>query len=360
MPAPAQPQHETPRPLPDDCVELHAMDFALHAKDGKLTAPEWVHVAPAGELNAEARRIVRGRDGREFELTDPATVLAGTELPAQFDWEHQSMFFFGSTRAAGWIDRLEWVDEKDVDEKRNAAGWWGHVERWTPDGRADIENGYYRGLSPVVRYQRREPERDGDQPPPPLLIGFVNVALTNRPNLRMTLLHSEETKRSRENAEPEAKTMDEQEKALRARLGLPETASHAEVARATIARFDQLVPKADLELALNRANAAEGELKKHRETQHAAEVERVLTEARKGGKIAPASIEHYRSMAATPEGLKAVQALFATLPSIVPDDHRSDDNPPGAKGDKTLSAHEKQIAASMGLSEKEYLEAKAS
>jgi hypothetical protein len=172
--------------LPDDCVELFAR--ALHAdgakpgEDGKLPLPKWVHLTPAGDeghdLALKGERVVRGRDGREFAIGDIARVLAGTELPMQFDWDHESVMggWFGpsSTKAAGWIGEVVYLEKGD--DERPEPGFWGRVERWTPDGRASVEDGYYRGLSPVVRYERREPVEEGGEAPPPALIGFVSEA----------------------------------------------------------------------------------------------------------------------------------------------------------------------------------------
>lgn len=360
MPQSAQPRESQSRPelhevLPPDCVELHALPFELHAEgEGQPGAPEWVHLSPAGELDEKSgEMVVRGRDGRRFVIDDHAAVLAGTELPMQFDWEHLSMYgIWGgdrATRAAGWIDRLEWVDKPDA--QRTERGFWGHVARWTPDGRSDVEQGYYRGLSPVVRYQNREPVMEGDEPPPPLLRGLVNVALTNRPNLRMTLLHAEEHDHAHAAREG---SMNEHEKALRARLGLPETATHAEVARAVLAQFDSLVPRAELEAVLHRAQTAETELKRIRDEAHATELNRVIEDGRKSGKIIPALVEHYRTMFAA-VGIEKARAAVAAMPVVVADDHRRDDDPPGTDGGKmALTAHQKKLAADMGLTEDEY------
>lgn len=170
------------------------MPLALHAEgedESRLAVPEWVHITPAGEAGEgeeHAERVVRGRDGREFAVADPEAVIASSEFPMQFDWDHESMLGF-STRAAGWIDEMVYLEEGD--EERPEPGFWAHVERWTPQGRADVEAGYYRGISPVIRHQYREPAEEGGDEPPPLLLNFVNVALTNRPNLRMAMLNNE-------------------------------------------------------------------------------------------------------------------------------------------------------------------------
>lgn len=354
----------TPRPelhevLPPGCVELHAVGLDLHAEgDERRAAPEWVHIVPAGEVDdATGEHVVRGRDGRRFTIDSHEAVMAGSELPMQIDWEHLSVLGPSggerATKAAGWIDRLEWIEQPD--EQRPAPGLWAHVARWTPEGRADVEQGYYRGLSPVVRYQLREPAVEGDEPPPPLLRGVVNVALTNRPNLRMTLLHSEQHTAPR--APGGTGTMNEHEKGIRARLGLPETATHAEVARVALAQLDSLVPRADLEQALHRAQAAEAALHQLRQEQHAAEVRRAIDDARKAGKIAPASVPHYERMCATPEGLQAFRELVATLPSIVADDPHAARETQASSEQRALSGLHRQLAQRMGLRDEEVVAA---
>lgn len=387
MPQPAAPNAQPSQPrrpalhevLPD-CVELHSVAFAMHAsEDGKIALPTWVQLSPAGEVDPETgEHVVRGRDGRRFAIGDPAFVIEGTELPMQFDWEHMSVlpaFWGGSSRAAGWIDEIVYLEKGD--KERPDPGFWGRVERWTPEGRADVEQAYFRGLSPLVRYQFREPAEEGAEAPPPLLRGFANVALTNTPNLKMTLLHSEDRTAPR----AQERSMTEEEKALRRRLGLAETATHAEVAQAVEARFAQLVPRTELELAHSRVQATEApraalakrlglahdatidvvlgsalaHIVKSEKDAHTSAVERELESARKAGKITPASVEHYRAMAATSEGLERIKALFATMPSMVGDDPHSDDNAPGPQG--TLTPQQREIAHSMGLTDEEYLAA---
>lgn len=200
--------------LPPGCAELHSV--ALHRTGVK--APDWLHVAPAGEPFAAAERLVTGRDGRRFVIDDPHRVIGGTELPMQLDWEHRSMlppYFDGTTRAAGWIDSLVYLDAGDAS--RPEPGFWAHVARWTEDGRRDVEGGYFRGLSPVVRYETA-PAAEGEDEPLPRLRGFVNVALTNRPNLRMVLLHHQEHGAGA----PRVPVLTASQRAMAERMGLSE------------------------------------------------------------------------------------------------------------------------------------------
>lgn len=105
------------------------------------------------------------------------------------DVDHESMLG-GSTAAYAWIDRIEYV-APDSDEER-APGFWGHVESWTPEGQMLVAHRKFRGISPVVRiaYPKDEAHAADDLPE---LVAFLNAALTNRPNLKITLLNTEET-----------------------------------------------------------------------------------------------------------------------------------------------------------------------
>lgn len=148
------------------------------------TLPAWIQLTPVGPE-------VNGRDGRAFEIGDPAKVLKRTapELPMLIDWDHDSMW--GSTKAAAWVDDIRFVAIGEETPDFSEAGFWGHVERWTPEGEDDVRNFRFRMLSPVIRHQFREPEIEGDDPPLPLLLNFESIALTNRPNLRMVSLNTD-------------------------------------------------------------------------------------------------------------------------------------------------------------------------
>ena len=102
-------------------------------------APEWVHLFPDGKMT--------GRDGRSFDLVDPAAVVlafqsAGIDLVV--DYEHANdrpeIKTGGPVPAAGWIKEL----------KADATGLWGRVE-WTVTAAELISNREYRYLSPAMK-----------------------------------------------------------------------------------------------------------------------------------------------------------------------------------------------------------------
>lgn len=192
------------------------MRLALHGEGDDARAPEWLQVSPPGP-------IVRGRDQRSYRVDDAARLIAASELPMLIDRDHESVYGF-STIAAGWLDRLELVTEPDGE--RTAPGIWAHVERWTPEGRADVEAGRFRMISPVIVLGPTD--EDGH----PLAMAIENVALTNRPNLRMQALHSETS------AQEELTMSDEEMAGLRSALGLPEDANGAAVLEAVNALLE--------------------------------------------------------------------------------------------------------------------------
>jgi phage I-like protein len=189
------------------------------------------------------------------------------------DWDHAS-FLGESTKAAGWIGAVEYVSEEDTDDLRPAPGFWGHVEAWTPEGAEDVRTKRFRMISPVIRHQFRLAEVEGGEPPPPLLWAFENVALTNRPNLRMVALNARET------GGGVSAMSDEQLTELRMLLGLEEDADAdaiLEAVRAATSSDDEpeeAPESAELESAHaalrvleSERDAARAELARYREAE---------------------------------------------------------------------------------------------
>ena len=134
-------------------------------------APEWVHLLPEGHI--------KGRDGRDFELSDPgALVLAfqsgGIDLP--IDYEHQNdkpeAKLSGPVPAAGWIKEL----------KAAAGGLWGRVE-WTATAAEMIRRKEYRYLSPSILFHPKTRQ----------IMLLKGAGLVHNPNLYLTALASQET-----------------------------------------------------------------------------------------------------------------------------------------------------------------------
>lgn len=183
-------------------------------------APEWVHLFPAGKMT--------GRDGRQFELADPAALCLdfqslGVDLP--IDYGHQNdrpeAKLAGPVPAAGRIKELRADD----------SGLWGRVE-WTATAREMIGKREYRYLSPAFLFHPQTRQ----------IVRLKGAGLVHNPNLHLTTLASEETAvpdtTAPEPAKPEnAKLLTK----LAAALGLPPD-SKAEAILSAIRTGEQPMP----------------------------------------------------------------------------------------------------------------------
>lgn len=165
--------------------------------------PEWVHLLPTG--------LLEGRDGRNYVLPDPETILSafaahGADLVV--DYEHQSESQIaksvGPVRAAGWIKEL----------KAEESGIWGRVE-WTTAAQEMIATKEYRYLSPVIQYR----------PEDRAVMALSGAGLVHRPNLRLTALNAQD-------AAPPGNAADALLAELTRLLGLPAETSIADALRA--------------------------------------------------------------------------------------------------------------------------------
>jgi hypothetical protein len=131
-------------------------------------------LAPFGEFGHPEEQVV--------QVIDEAAVRAMAarfrqEFPAGWpgllvDYEHLSHEPRGSTEAAGWIEGLE----------ARPDGLWAAI-RWSQAGRAAVEGGQYRYLSPTWMREECEslPAANGAMRVRPLRLN--DAAVTNRPNL---------------------------------------------------------------------------------------------------------------------------------------------------------------------------------
>lgn len=298
------------------------------------TAPEWIEILPH-------RGEITGIDGRRFVNDNPEALVdrfnAQPRKP-MIDWEHCSEKSWSDVPApaAGWTTAMEVRENGSV---------WLKVD-WTPRGSQSVKDLEYRYISPAFFH-----DKEGN------VLVISSAALTNRPNLRMTALNNAATNG--------AKPMDPE--ILKA-LGLPPDASPAAVAVAlnalkakaeTAPKLDDFVPRADYDLACNRAKQLEQEAKDRAAKAHADAVDLAINEATKAGKITPATADFYRSTCATTEGLASFRKFVEAAPTVAAHDRGSFDRPaPGAGDSKALNADEQQVIAQMGLSRDEFLAAR--
>ncbi len=315
-----------------------ALNFELHAAG---EPPTELMLIPPGEL-------IQGRDGRAWSNKTPQGIVDyftvhGTDLP--FDVEHATELKAPKGEpapAAAWIKGLE---------VREGGAIYGRIE-WTPKGRAMVMNREYRYYSPVFIYEKST-----------LNIRYLtSVGLTNNPNLLVTALNHEHNPK-------EDPSMDS--KQLNAALGLPETATLATALnhiskmqgdlatalnRAETPDLAKFVPKAQFDAVVATATNAQQALKelKTAETEKAINTE--IDAALKCGKIIPATKDHYIAMCRQEGGLALFRDFVKVAPVVGGDSTLDNQPPPGGDG-KALNAAQKEVCATLGISEEEYIKA---
>jgi phage I-like protein len=203
---------------------MPAMKVYLHSVLAAGAAPpEWVHLVPAGKFS--------GLDGRGPYVLNSAQAVIDASLadgPIAIDENHAidlAMTTGQPSPARGWIYEMQ----------SRADGIWGRVE-WTAAGTQLMSEHAYRGMSPAIAIDKKTGA----------VRRVMRAALTNTPNLPdLETLHSEQ----------EA-GMDL--KALRAALGLPETADEAAVLAAVQAGAAATTAVATHSAQLQRIAAAGG------------------------------------------------------------------------------------------------------
>lgn len=322
-------------------------------KGAKGAIPEWFHIIPAPGDDG----LIRARDGRIFRMTDPASVIAETEFPLYLDRDHKSMMsWYGDTSAAGWFDALEWR-EPDGDEP---GGMYARCEHLTSDGRDDLEERRYRRLSPTLLVQilREEGDEEGEELQVREIFSVLNVAMTNRPALRLVDLNRvqdapiddrpREAESLRDDTDRRTDIMHPSLKALLQRLGLGPGATEEQLAEAMSQRLD----------SLDTAKSAVKELEELRAKTFADQLEATISDGMKAGKILPATASFYRSTCRTQEDLENLCSAIKQMPTQLADDSTSDADDSTRMA--TLSAEEQRMAKVMDLTDEQMLAARES
>lgn len=331
--------HRASSTAPADSAPSYLARALAFAVDGGAV-PDWIQIFPAGP-------ILNTVDGRSFRIDDPAAFVAAQNInpenPVLVDYDHLSSYSpdeNGNQTAAGWIDQLD-VRGGQV---------WARVQ-WTDRARQQIAAREWRFVSPEFRAHTKT----GD------VVVLDAVALVNRPAFSMTALAARQSPKGETEMEEIAKA-----------LGLPAAADQATIltaiktaqddltaarASATTPPADKFVPRADYDTALARASRAETELADQAKAARDDEIDTVIAAAVTAGKIAPASVEHYKTLAAvSDEAFEQVKQICAGLPKVIntPD---LDKTPalPGAG----LTDMEKNMAAALGVSEEDFAKQKA-
>lgn len=293
----------------------------------------WIPLVPADQ-------IVSGRDGREFKNPGADYLIANQikrGVDVVIDLEHATEIKGpkgDSAPAYGWITEL----------KNDNGVLMGKVE-WTPKGEETNKNREYRYYSPAYRLSL--PDRR---------IEFVkSIGLTNSPNLELPALNSEKKETGGEELIIPASIL--------VALGLNSEATEVDVVTAINKIKDStslnsetiknMVPKADLDLALNRANTAETALNSLKDTAFKEKVTAVIDKAVQDGKIAPSSKEFYVTTCNSEETLRVFEEHIAKNGPVIEKNSEEPSGNPPAGGSLELNSEELEVSRLMGLTTEE-------
>lgn len=311
------------------CFNLSGTVIDSFGED-KATNTVWLPMIPAGD--------VIGRDGRTWKNSNPDAIVAAFDSKLPFDIEHATEIRGPEGKdadAAGWILALE---------NRNGEVW-AQVE-WNYIGQYKIRDKLYCYYSPAFHY-----DSNG------VITAMSSAGLTNKPNFYVPALNRQE--------ENEMKLS----QLIAAALGLAETAteqdaviainslkSEKDVAlnRASNIDLNVAVPKETYQLALNRAETAEKALKAIQES----EIDALVEDAIKAGKVAPANKEMFLGMCRAEGGIEQFKKFVETAPAIATNS-KVTTTQTSVQADE-LDPEEIAMCRNMGVTQEEYLKSKKS
>jgi phage I-like protein len=173
------------------------------------------------------------------------------------DYDHDSDDQERSSKAGGW----------GLESQSRPDGMWGKI-RWSASGKADVEGGNFRYLSPVFEGATAQPLGGNRY----RVTQILSLALTNKPNLRGILPLSNRISGSA--VQPQTQTTKTMKNLMKL-LGLAEDASEESAVAAVQALIDR---SAKAETKVTDTNTELGALKNRADKLQAAAVERTLEE----------------------------------------------------------------------------------
>lgn len=302
---------------------------------------------PAELLLVPAGKVVQGRDGRAWNNSNPQGIVdffrqRGLRVP--IDIEHATELKAPKGEAApavGWHPEIYLKSDGSI---------WAKSD-WGPKGRDMVLNREYSYYSPAYIYDKTTME----------IIGIKSVGLTNTPNLNVPALNSEATTKGAPSMELEQ---------LLAALGLPAGTTFAAALNhltklkgdltvalnaANSPPLDKFVPKADYDLALNRATDAEGKLATQAKETLETAINTAIDAALAAGKITPGTKDYHIAQCRQEGGLARFEAFVAAAPAVAADTSL-DKKKPG-ETETALNAEELQVCTALGISAEEYRKA---
>lgn len=334
-----------------------SMAFALVLAAGEdeggapsSVAPEWIQIFPA-----PVDGIIRARPGddRQFRLASADALLAhhaSRETALLIDYDHTSEKLDRWT--AQTAPAAAWVERGNLEARPDGSVW--AKPDYTPKGGQTIAEREYRYISPAFLH-----DDDGN------IVALTSIGLVNNPAFAMQALAAHENN----GRPPQENDMKISTEAL-AKLGLEPDATEDQVnaalaaletSPAAPAPSQDLVPRADLELAHKQRAEAQAALEKAEAESFGRDVDELLAKAVAGKQIAPSSRDYHRATCfhegkPVASRLEALKEHLKAAPVIAPDLDLAHKPPPGtgstAAGD--LTAAQLATAKACGITPDEY------
>lgn len=284
---------------------------------------------------------VRGIDGRVWKLTNPEAVCRAFSRQRAITENHARVLSApegGSAPAFGWIEKI----------RAENGGIVADVS-WTDRGRAALNAKDYRYFSPEFIWDDKTGE----------ITSIVGGGLTNDPNLPLLALNAEHN-------HPEQQPMSLL--AIATALGLTAAADEAacvtaittlKTEKATALNAAQtpdptrFVPRAELDVALNRATTAETAVAAAAKAQVETEIVALIDQAQAAGQVIPATREHYLAMCRA-DGGELFKKLLPNMPVIGAVTHTGQKPEADATAASGLSAAQLAICSASGLAPADY------
>lgn len=258
--------------------------------------PEWIPALPISDT-------IEGIDGRSWKLSNPQAFVDAYnsrpyKIPVDINHAIQRRGKNGDPSPA-----VSQGNELKIEGDQI----WLRTPKWNQAGQSALNADEYAGISPVFDYDLDTGE----------IVRLLTVSLTNLPNFPDLALNDEELK--------EGVFMDEE---LKEELGLASDASKeqvlklvktlkqaanqsgtktnidtvpAEEHRSVVAKYNQ---------ALNDKGVLEEKLQLIEKQKRDSEVDAMIDEAVKAGKVSPAAREHYVALCDTDEGFESTKKII--------------------------------------------------
>ncbi|XDF79261.1 phage protease [Aliivibrio fischeri] len=304
-----------------------ALCFSL----SNTVSPEglWLPMIPAGNFS--------GIDKRSWTNSNPDAVVAAFQKKLPFDIEHSTHIKAPNgdpAPAVGWIVELQ---------NRNGEVY-GKVE-WNSEGHELIEEKKYAYYSPSFTY-----DENGT------VIELASSGLTNSPNLNVPALNrieDEDMKFSQAIVAALSLSAEATEDQVLTAINSLKSEKQVALNSAQHPDLTKFVPVETHNVALNRAETAEGKLKAVED----AEIEALVDSAIADGKVAPANKDMFVGMCRSEGGKEQFAKFVATASAVVSD---KEDKKPNLATNSKLDKEELALCRKMNLTEDEFLKSKES